>query len=255
MIYIAKMGVELEGGWRHRKDRESGFHGDSSVDVYSEDDGRHECDGDCEDDCVISSEPRIAGEFVSPPSTVKELAEFMDKHYPDDIDESCGMHVHFSFVKEGHYGTLMEPRFYGYFLRMMQKFGEEHKLSKSDEFWERLAGKNNYCCNNRKSNRTSVGYRRLVESQVYDRTRNETRYHHLNFCKALHGTLEVRLLPMFNDKKLAIEAIHYLAWIIESYLAKRKRNKVFKKELFYEEQEPHISSSEIDLGKELICAS
>ena len=45
------------------------------------------------------------------------------------------------------------------------------------------------------------------------------RYTFLNFCWGLHGTLENRMLPMFNESRIAVSAVHEFIDIVNSYLA------------------------------------
>ena len=255
--HINLIGVELEGGWRSDKSRQEGWHGDGSVSVYDSDDDNDHTE-DCDEDCDINHRRgRVQGEFVSPPMGLTALSKFIKDNYPDDVDDSCGMHIHFSFHKDGDYARLMTTRFYGYFLRKMSAFGKAKHIRPSHEFWDRLAGRNTYCCHNIKTIRGEAeDFRDLVVMQRDSRSREEERYHHLNFCKRLHNTLEVRLLPMFESSKMAVAAAQFLAISIERYLRKPQRLRVFKTEIDDFVPEEVNTVEEVYLGEEVLeCVS
>lgn len=187
-----KIGVELEGGWNFNETRVrelaarfgANFHYDGSVHTGAD------------LNAEISTKPY---------ATVGRLLNAMEEMYPHEVNNSCGMHVHVSF-DEHVYGTLMSQKFYFYFLLRWEAWGKRLNI-RNPEFWSRLKGENQYCLRNH----APVG-------QMTRTSRDGIRYAHLNYCYALHGTIECRLLPMFKDKAIAGKAIRELVSIYEDYL-------------------------------------
>ena len=262
--HVNMIGVELEGGWRdpdiqHHKN----FHEDGSVelDELSEDKERncqHEHDSDCYDiDCQHEHTPDCcdhcqhehdencerencghdcddnpacweggasAGEMVSDPGSLPVVFEFMDKYWPDETNKSCGMHVHISLKSNLDYSRLMSVRFYRHFMRKMKIFGERRHIHPNSPFWERFEGKNRYCERNDKDGRPD--FRDLMKDQPLGKNR-DSRYRHVNFCYGKHGTVEIRMLPMFKKISVAKSAVTYMTGLIERYLRKKSKERVF----------------------------
>lgn len=77
---IAKVGIELEGGWATRPTN-GAWHTDGSVSIrYGTDGAVH------------------IGEFVSAPlDSWQAVADWVAAAYPTTHNQTCGMHVHVSF--------------------------------------------------------------------------------------------------------------------------------------------------------------
>jgi hypothetical protein len=183
--YIYKIGCELEGGWERRP---RGLKYDGSVYVGTS----------------------YVGEISSPAfNWVESLIRWIRKFYPDEVNESCGFHVHVSFKHDLYYSQLMSMDFYEYFLRKTRKWGLKKEREGCDMslFWERWEGRNRFC---RK--------RFMPEEQAYLECKDEPRYAHLNFCYKLRGTLECRLFPMFKEVELACEAVWLFYRVISYWL-------------------------------------
>lgn len=181
--YINKMGVELEGGWDIKPD---GLKSDCSVSI---------------------SGVNYRGEVCSRPNTtLNRLITWITENHPTKANGSCGLHVHVSLKSDLDYLRLTDKSFYDYFLDSFNQWGMKN-CPDHVEFWSRFHGFNGYCLK-----------RLQPHKQINDQDKSGFRYTQLNFCKALHGTLEVRMLPMFEDKDLTISAVCKLAEIIESYL-------------------------------------
>lgn len=187
---IHLIGVELEGGWDECPDN---FHEDGSVD----------CAGD------------TTGESVSDALTLTPLLKWIPRQYPDYTNESCGFHVHTSYRDNRDYETLMERKFYDFFLARITRWGKGYPIRNS-AFWARLEGKNSFCRKN---------FQPLNQAFVTDKS--GPRYAQLNYCWGLHGTLECRLFPMFKSSKTAQAAVCELISLIETYLL-MNRPKPFK---------------------------
>src|SRR5512141_1828439 len=105
--YIHLVGIELEGGWKMRRDFD--VYEDGSVynipnsiaasEHYEDDyDDESSCScPDCLENRGMSGRDRlVAGEICSPPLTLREAVHWMLDSYPDASNNTCGMHVHTS---------------------------------------------------------------------------------------------------------------------------------------------------------------
>jgi hypothetical protein len=170
--YIEKVGVEMEGGWNYKPDN---LKYDQSVEVES----------------------MYRGEVSSPPTSYENLQylfEWMRKWYPQHVDASCGFHIHISLKNTLYYSQLMSEEFYEYFLQKTEEWGKKKEEQKYDMslFWKRWRGDNKFC-------------RRIfrADEQSIVKDKQSCRYSHLNFCYTMHQTLECRLFPMFQSKRIA----------------------------------------------------
>jgi hypothetical protein len=108
----------------------------------------------------------------------------------------------------------MSKEFYNKFREHMRTWGEKQEASPDiDTFFRRLRGDNHFCRSN---------YQPDLQAQM--RQKDGCRYTIINYCYALHGTIEVRLLPAFVNKNLAVSAIATVVNFFRSYL--RKNNEV-----------------------------
>jgi hypothetical protein len=174
---IHKVGIELEGRWDTRP---AGFTYDGSVGGFQTLGG-------------------AVGEVPSPPLTLDEVNPWLDANYPDEVNQSCGMHVHVSVESKAEYSLLMShaAQLERDLIKNVKDWATEREIIPRHPLWERLAGRNRYC---------QMGTHG-VENQTRARTKINARYRMLNFCWRLHGTLEIRLLPGFKKKHLGIEAV------------------------------------------------
>lgn len=192
---IDKVGVELEGGWSENNpdvDVYEDLKGDGSVDVNDDDDDNYH-----------------NGEMVSPPySRWASITKFITQNYPDKVNTSCGFHIHISVPSVGYYQALMNKRFYNHLKYALAVWGRKNKIPKRDYFWYRLSGKNTYCEDEFRPN-----------VQVMDRSKSGYRYSIVNYCFSLHGTMEIRVLPMFRDPDMSISALHCVLKCVDKYLS------------------------------------
>jgi hypothetical protein len=194
---INKIGVELEGGWNYEPPHS--FQEDGSVETETD----------------------YEGETVSPPCRTKsELKDWIRKNYPDEINRTCGMHIHVSFRSEADYNRLMTKKFYTAFLENAKEWGLENKINEGSAFWHRLEGKNSFC----KLLTTKDGRFKIstVKRQANAHDKGGPRYFQLNFCKNVHNTLECRLFPTFQKKKIAESAVDFFYNLVENYLSQFK---------------------------------
>jgi hypothetical protein len=222
--FIKFVGLELEGGWKKNIYREE---------RGEEYDGRM-CNEDSEwhPDNSVQSGMDVRGEIVSRPLPLGKMEAWVKKYYPQDVNRSCGLHIHVSFKDNTFYQALMDKPFTKYYLEEIKKWGENYPI-KNDEFWRRLAGENNYCL--KKWN---------ADCQAKFREKISERYTMLNFCWNLHGTMEIRVLPMFKDVNVAIAAINKSLDIVQTYLllTEKKLARESKIQLMFmpEELEPEL---------------
>jgi hypothetical protein len=204
MAFIDRIGLELEGGW-----------------------GR-EADPPFSDGTVLVDDQSLRnrlfhrihgwelfhfGEAVSKPLPLDEAVAWMHAHYPEGVDEWCGLHVHASTKYIKHYALLASEEFWNFFLKSMDKWGKREGLPPSDSFWGRLAGQNKYC---------TRAFRPL--SQIFRTNKGNTgqrnlRRTMLNFPWAMHGTVECRLFPMWKNPQTSESAVRAFARTIEQFLA------------------------------------
>src|SRR5438477_8185346 len=93
---VAKVGIELEGGWSKFPDNEAVgnmFHHDASVKLPE-----------------VPGVPEgliRTGEIVSPPIEPGAIGKWTSKWYPQHVNKTCGLHLHMSFFFIRHYRRLM----------------------------------------------------------------------------------------------------------------------------------------------------
>lgn len=192
---INLVGVELEGGWKELPKGINLVH-DGSVKIPPP---------------ANSLDPMTgrplwkvySGELPSTPLPVKEYPTWVRKYYPSHINDTCGLHVHYSFTCALHYSLLMVPEYPKSIVVGVQEWAEEEKLPKDHPIWDRLAGKNTACQHlfhadlqvgagvEKGHDRMAVGHRYTVIGYPYPR----------------HTTIECRLLPGFENKEQAIRGI------------------------------------------------
>ena len=225
---IVKIGIELEGGWYVMPNNEHEpvdtlhsytWHRDTSVeslDMGSCGDCDYCNDGDSED---CTNGDGHAGEIISFPmyidDTVNDTSELLwhrwtKNYYPVEHNEDCGGHFHISFDNIQAFEFLCTVEFFEHFQRELHRWGVRAHI-KNKDFWDRLRGDNSMCKTTFKG----------VE-QLYTTNDNypDCRYSILNFQYHKHGTLEFRILPMFDDPKLYIKAVQVCMDITQKYLDK-----------------------------------
>lgn len=187
MNIIDKVGIEIEGGWDWACLPDAEIKRDGSV--------------------RFSSDVKI-GEIVSRPYKGSNILKaWFFKNYPTHTNETCGIHVHISFLQTAFYTALTDIAFKDYFIQGMQKWGQENKIDPIHAFWYRLAGNNQYCLNNNWN----------PETQISSTSKNSSRYCIWNFCHSLRGTAECRLLPTFKDHEIAWSAIQHIISLVKDW--------------------------------------
>ena len=163
--FIKAAGVELEGGWLNQP---QGAYGDGSVSSFRN---------------------MFSGEIASSPSregSLKKLVPWILAHYPDKVDDSCGYHVHLSLKEKSHYEMLMTHTFPMWVRCCAARWAKAKGIWNDANLQRRIICGNDYC-------------RRIyqAERQVKLEEKKSERYCQLNYCYALHKTIELRMMPMF----------------------------------------------------------
>lgn len=209
--YVQKIGIELEGGWNRRfKDTE--IFGDISVQRPGRTAGNlKECT------CAYPGhDPQTChwGEIASPPLDVRSGLEWMRDHFPDGVNTSCGFHVHASVRHERDYANLMDKQFYNLFLSKVRDFGKSEGFADTHPLWERLREKSQKAPHPaRFCNRPFAAH-----DQFHLTSKQDVRRSALNYCYAMHGTIECRVFPAFSEPEVAARAVLAYVGTIEDWL-------------------------------------
>lgn len=189
---VARVGVELEGGWVKLPPNVGALEHDGSV---------FKCPVKGVQIPPIAGMP--VGELASEPIEPIRVADWMRKNYPTHVDATCGLHVHMSFKSALYYAWLMDADFQTTMGWYLEEFGREERLSPVHPLWPRVRGESKHC-----------KFLFWADMQTQRRQKNHNmeaegnRYTAINYCFGLHKTLECRLLPMFTDVNQAIRAVH-----------------------------------------------
>lgn len=153
------------------------------------------------------------GEAPSPILEMDDWQEWMRKFYPSHVNETCGLHVHFSFKSAFHYQRLMNPALNATTAEYIRQWANEEGLNASHCLWPRIAGRSEYC-----QDKFYADIQASRTTKDHNRSAEGCRYTMWNFCYSLHGTAECRLLPMFDTVDLSIRAVQRLIQIVNSFL-------------------------------------
>lgn len=208
-MFINRMGIELEGAWKG----ERGINPFPSL-------VRIKYDGS-----VYFTRPRVNdgsrpflhyGEVVSDPLTPEELKAFAVAHCPTDVNDSCGTHIHVSLRSNALYGCLLTPQFYKELLDKYTEYNEKVIRPEDENLYKvfafRLRGTNRYC---------KKGFKGLSQSTMDHK--GSDRYHHLNYCHKLHGTVEIRVLPATTNPRVLTDLIDITVNAIEDWCRREHR--------------------------------
>jgi len=200
---IHRIGLELEGGWRTAPPTK--VVRDGSVVI----------------DNAYYPDVRLIGEIQSPPLTTSEregsshvhYIEWMKANHPAYVNATCGMHVHMKMKSALTYQRLMEPSYPATVIEYVKRWARGNKIAKGHPIWSRLAGKSEYC-----QHKYFPVEQSTVTDKDYNHHRHGCRYTVVNYCWSRWGTVEVRLLPAFDDVGVAISAIQAVLDLTNAYL-------------------------------------
>ena len=204
---LSRVGVELEGGW---EDPPQGMFPDGSVEISGhspydnsscEDHGNYNCS-----DCCPSP---VSGEVASQPyplRSIELLYDWIRNIHPETVNGSCGFHIHISVGSVSLYNVLLYKEFYGGLIPCLYAWGKKNSIT-SSRFWGRLEKGGQYC---------GLGTSVSLDRSSIDRDR----YKQVNYCWEKHGTVELRVFPMFRDSNTTISALKMYLEYAERYLRK-----------------------------------
>lgn len=193
---VARIGVELEGGW-------TALPAGTAL----------ERDGSVFKDNRSEFPDTKFGELPIGPFIPAALPKFMKKYYPQRVDATCGMHVHMSFERQIEYQWLMKPEYQETIVEYLSRWAMKENFPQTHHIWGRLQGKSIFCqkkwwpeeqANNKgpKSHDQSVYGHRYTIVNYSGRT----------------NTIEVRVLPMMTTYPQAIRAVNQVIDITNASL-------------------------------------
>ena len=219
---VTKVATELEGGWAKAPHN---MYRDGSVNArlvpacpyHSNNQSNDEDSFHDETDCTCNGGTGECSSSIC--NSLQEVNEFIDDGYPDYMDSSCGLHVHVSFGENMlTYAKLMSPKFWRYYLKRYREWGIRNNINRGSRFWSRLEG-------------TSFAKKKFQPTKQYQlQHKSQERYCMLNYALALHGTLESRMLPMFNESRIAKSAIAEFVDIVNTYISDNMDEPVYETE-------------------------
>lgn len=202
-----KIGIELEGAWDE----------EPALVARKVTGGKNNHDGS------VQRLDGFMGEIVTRPHTVLEHAiKDVRAIYPARVNTTCGLHVHLSYKSPLDLSVLADKPFWEYFQERWAAWGKEHEAAMGDlakYFWSRYEGRwvaENADRGGHRKNFCKAEFNPAV--QLKD-PNQEHRYTQINFSSwHKYQTVETRMLPMFRDVELAVDAIEETVDIFDTYL-------------------------------------
>lgn len=189
---IARVGIELEGGWFEEPFEDCSFHHDGSV-----------------KELVHPSKPLLTGEIVSNPIAPVGIPAWVKSHYPDAVNKTCGLHLHMSFFHDRHYQRLMTIDYQDTLLAYLGAWAKKEGFPVFHHIWGRLAGHEKYCHKEFWPDDQMKNLDHGDQSGPDRFFKKGSRYTVVNYCYNIkkRGTLEVRVLPMMETPEQAIRGL------------------------------------------------
>ena len=205
MKYTNLFGVEIEGLWTANIDTMHIPH--TSV---TTDGSIHISSSEYEDNTAKEREVQTSPQKLD--ATLQTIDALMP--YLLYANATCGFHVHVSLKDRNDYFWLTQADFMPLFVKtMVRKFPELRKRTR-----------NTYCKAKYSDDAGSI-----IQAQYVDKSKSGVRYHAVNFCNALHGTIEFRFFgaeQIVKDKDCLREYVLATYSFIEDYLAKVPKKRV-----------------------------
>ena len=171
----------------------------------------YECGCEVDHQCNGGNSDNRDGEMVSPPLEAKDLAQWTRDNYPQETNTSCGSHQHTSFKRMKYYSIVMCKGFQEYMTKELMAWAKSTGIREGSAFYKRMRGDVHWCKN-----------KYDAYQQINTSSKEDCRYRMINYCWKLHGTMEVRVLPAFQDVEYTISAHKELTRIIEQYIDDNK---------------------------------
>lgn len=200
---IARVGIELEGGWREIPE---GGQLQTDTSVFK---GHVPPDLQC-------------GEIALGPMQKINVARMVEKYYPTKVDETCGLHVHMGFETVYQYMLLADsPAYQDTVIEYLGRWGKKEGLPTTHPLWSRLRGESVYC-QKKFWPQEQMGTSR----KDHDQKRVGHRYTMIHYCWARYRTVECRLLPMMETAPQSVRVIKFLLDLTNAYLLTVDKGKV-----------------------------
>jgi len=178
------------------------------------------CDGECGcscqcEACIRGGGDLINGEVVSAPIKPSQVYEYIMDNYPTEVNSSCGCHKHMSFHNNRDYCVALSPELTAHIIKRSFEWGLRLNI-KNRSFWDRVndnrSGGGTWCKNEYHA------YEQLTAREKY----HTDRYTVVNYCYPLHGTLEVRLPPMFKNPELTAKFHNFITGVVCEFVTKNR---------------------------------
>jgi len=218
---INLVGLEVEGGW----DGSPCKRPFATTKIIPD----HSIDGRT----LISDNPLTCthiGEIVSLPMPALRAATdpWIDTHWPQHANNTCGFHIHTSYASMKDYAALTTKHFLTKLVEVIIEKGKTLNLPTTHYLFKRMVGNNPFTM----YNFDASNQLRIKQKSVGDRLR----YGMINCSWGLHGTIEFRGYPTFETPALAKEFTNLYLDFIEDYLEEfsDKFAKVYSATLYIE---------------------
>lgn len=204
---IARVGVELEGGWNLIP---VGARLEADTSVFKVGNGQ-----------VVPTGYQ-AGEIPVGPIQVGQIGRAMRKYYPQKVDKTCGLHVHMGFETVYQYNLLADsPAYQETVIDYFAKWGKEERLPESHPLWARLRGESTYC------QKKFWPQEQIQQTRKdHDREKYGHRYTMIHYCWGRYQTVECRILPMMETHEQAARVVRRLIDVTNAYLLTVDKRKV-----------------------------
>ncbi len=161
-----------------------------------------------------------AGEVKTPENGLirPDLWVWMRANYPHAINRTCGMHVHMSFRHLLDYQRLMVREYHDHMVQGIYEWAVRENLPSEHLLWKRILGLNDFC---------QDVFRPEQQVNLPEKHANGyfCRYAVLNYHFKTHKTIELRLLPMFEDVEQGIRAVRRTLNLTEEFLAGQRKHR------------------------------
>jgi len=209
-FYVRRFGYEIEGGFNvelggYNEDR------DGYNSPYFKEDGSVECED-------------YVGEIASPVfyadnEGLTNMDTFVKRHMPDEVNETCGHHIHISPNNDLAYSKLMDKDFYFKFRIAVKALFKNNPILCHDDylierFEDRIYGRE-YCYNVFSPNSQAV-----PNMYSFDGA-EQGRYTQMNYPYNIHSTVECRVFPACDEPEQVILINRWFINFVNQYLKRQ----------------------------------
>jgi len=217
---IFRVGVELEGLWRVPVQGPLG-----EIGKYVQDGSVTFSDAEIRACALLPGPPFsniFRGELQGPPIPVDALEAWLERVYPSKVNATCGLHVHMSFKLDANhnnrYALTTDKEYHNAVIEGFKEWGKREAIPIKHTFWSRVRGENRFCLHEH-----WPVLQMNSKRKDYNHDRPGHRYTAINYCLMQHGTVECRLLPMFDTWQVSFSAITELINLTNAYLVAASR--------------------------------